>query len=237
MTVLCWQLLGADRSYCLLQPDDCHWNNPCFQCLDLAQPQGRQCWTFWFLERNSSSNRYFERWFPWFSMDNSDILHPDLGGRIGTYILWDYFLKMRFKGPERPLLFWMFYFEKMSKASQTKDLYMSSSDFFDVSHGASQDFFFKLKTEHTRVKRQKWIQMHRQEASNIITSPFCQAYQQNPSDTHDWSHPPTMLALPVLPPPTKRSANETPTALSQDVSRITDRAFGGSQRVPLSAYQ
>ena len=93
-------------------------------------------------------------------MDNSDILHPDLGGRIGTYILWDYFLKMRFKGPERPLLFWTFYFEKMSKASQTKDLYMSSSDFFDVSRGASQDFFSSDKNESKCIGRKRQISPH-----------------------------------------------------------------------------
>lgn len=126
---------------------------------------------------------------------------PEFGvGECELNDLWEYFLMIKVQGG--PFYFGCSILNRFQKLPRQKLVHVQLWLLWCLTrriprHSQTED------RKH-KVKRQKWIQMHQHEASNIITSPFCQTYQQNPSNSYDWSHPPTMLALPVLPPPTKR---------------------------------
>lgn len=116
-----------------------------FHCLDLAQPQGLQCWTFW--------KQIFWKMIPMIFNGLSDILPPRFGwANVNLHFVGWFFLMIKVQ--RGPFYFGCSILKRFQKASQTKDLYMSSSDFFDVSHGASQDFFsnWRPKTQGQATK-------------------------------------------------------------------------------------
>ena len=141
MTVLCWQLLGADRSYCLLLPDDCHWNNP-FLSLPGPCPASRPS-VLDILKTDILEDDSHD--FQWV------IRYPPTQIWVGECELT--FCGMIFfddKGPERPLLFWMFYFEKIPKSFPDQRLVHVQLWLLWCLTRRIPRLFFKLKTENTR---------------------------------------------------------------------------------------